>query len=181
MSILAFRESIKTTVEGTLKTLAKVYTHGGRFDLDELKRWAVQAPCVVIAPLGIRAAYIEGGQSVADVQWGIFTVTRDLKTTTRDAAALTLVEGVLSLVKSDQRWGSDDAHAVEDVRGENLFTGKLDAQGIAIWGISWKQGIDINVFDVNALDDFLLYESTIQLSDDEDVPTSIDDVTLEAP
>ncbi len=186
MSLLSLRELIRAKLETEVSALAKVYTHGGRFDLEELKRYAVQAPCAVVGVLSVPSLEYDGGQCVAKVEWGCFVVASASVVsatgvkTSRDANALILTEALLGVITPLQRWGDTAAHAPESIKGANLYSGKLDNTGVALWAITWTQGYDVNSFDMTALDDFLLYQSTIQLSDDDAVPVAEDTVELEA-
>jgi hypothetical protein len=181
MSILSLRDTIKDTLATDINSLAKTYTHGGRFTEEELKRWAVQAPCAIVCATSVSDYTYEGGQCVAKVDWAIFILTKDAPPVKRDALALTLVEAVLGVVTPLQRWNDTSAHMPEGIKAPNLYSGKLDTTGIALWAVTWSQGYDINSFDASALDDFLTYTATTQLSDNEDVPKADDLVELEGP
>ena len=180
MSILSLREAIRTTIETEVTTLEKVYTHGGRFDQEQLKRWAVQSPCVVVGVLNIPSVSSDSGQCVASVEWGAFIVASNTETMKRDAHALVLLESVLGVVTPSQRWGDDLASMPDGVKASNLYSGKLDSTGVAIWAVTWTQGYDINKFDMAALDNFLTLNTSVEFSDDEDVPVTEDTTTLEA-
>jgi hypothetical protein len=181
MSLVQLREDIKLKVKTECKGFADVDIHDGRFDEAELKRWAVRTPAVRIGILGIPEMSYDTGQLAAEVEWGAFIVTKDSATLKRGAAALVMVEALLGVVTPEQRWGDTAAHAPKDIKAANLYQGKLDQQGVAIWAVTWRQSYDVNVFDWTALDDFLTYQSTTSpehvASDDTPVPS--DTVTLD--
>lgn len=175
-----FREAVRSAVASGVGQFVKVETHGGRFDAEELKRWAKQAPCAVTSTLGVRSMRQEGGQNVVSLQLGVFVIARDTPGAKRDSLALTLVEAVLAVVTPSQRFADGYSHVPEGIRADNLFTGQLDAQGVALWAVTWQQDYDVHTFDPNTLDNFLRYRATDQLSSDADVPTAQDAVDLEA-
>lgn len=181
MSLVTLRTAIRDTIDEEVEGLVNVDTHGGRFDLDEIKRWAKAAPCVVVGALGMPATEYEGGTTKATVEWGAFVVTRDTTEKKRDELALVLVEAVLGVVTYRQRWGDDYAHKPESIKATNLYGGRLDATGLALWAITWTQGYDINAFDISTLDDFLIYQSTTtpEHAALETTPAPSDTVTLE--
>lgn len=166
MSILSLRDDMKDALAAGVSDFAAVYTHGGRFDLDELKRWAVKSPCALIGPLNISEVRMEGGQTVAAIDWGCYIVAKDTPTMKRDAMALTLVGAALAVINPEQCWDDDDAHVPGLIKAQNLYGGKLDGNGVALWAITWTQALDINAFDASQLEDFLRYRENA------DVPTS---------
>lgn len=180
MSLVTMRTAIQSTLSTNINKLAKVYTHGGRFDVDELKRWALQAPCAIVSALAVRDLHIESGQPVADLYWGCFIVTKDQVNSPRDVEALLILELALSTISPLQRFGVTEAHAPHDIRADNLFAGKLDQSGVAIWAITWRQGYDINPFDLTNLDDFLRFRADIDLATADDSVDAQDSVDLPA-
>ncbi len=182
MSLVSLRESIRCKLSDEVKDFAQVYTHGGRFDVEELKRWSVKAPCAVVGALGINSIDSEAGQPVALVEWGAFIVTKDTADLKRDVSALGLVEALLGIVTPLERWGDDAAHVPTAIKATNLYGGQLDKTGIALWMIGWTQGYDLNRFDLSTLDNFLTYNSTTSLADaaSDDTPSAEDTVSLTA-
>lgn len=181
MSLVTLREAIRSKLASEIQDVIGVHTHGGRFDADELARWTRIAPCAHVGILGIPTTELEGGQIVANVEWGAFIVTKDKPGVKRDEAALVLVEAFLNVIRPTQRWDDTNAHRPQNIKASNLYGGKLDSNGAAIWAITWSQSYDINAVDYSSLADFLTYHSTAKLSDDEDVPVGEDTVTLDGP
>lgn len=182
MSLVTLREAVRRTLKEAATDAVDVKCHGGRFDGDEVKRWAVTAPCALVGILGMPAFEYEGGQLVAGVEWGVFIVTKDKNGVKRDEAALALLEQFLSVITPSQRWNDEATHAPENIRATSLYGSRVDTNGLAIWAITWSQKHDINAVDVSTLDDFLTYRSEINLTDDEDADDAelgIDTVTLE--
>lgn len=181
MSLVMVREKMRQAIADGAQGLAQVDTHGGRFDADELKRWALKSPAVVVGALSVPEVMLEGGQRVAKVEWGAFILVQDTPKLKRSEGALVMLEAVIAVIHPGQRWDDADTKAPEQIKASNLYNGKgLDAKGVALWAVTWQQCHDINAFDMATLDDFLTYRSTTQLSDDEDVPTAQDAVDLPA-
>ena len=160
MSLITLREAIRVKLEEEVDGFAKVYTHGGRFDLDELKRWAKQTPCAVVGLLGIPSFEFDGTQVIGNCEWGAFIVTKDASDLKRDGSAVALVSAIAAVVTPLERWGDDAAHQITAIKASNLYGGKVDQSGIALWAVTWTQGYDINRFDITTLEDFTTYHST---------------------
>jgi hypothetical protein len=109
-------------------------------------------------------ALSDGKDPVAEVRWAAFIVTRDTPAATRDVAALDYAEAVMRTVRLN-RWGLDNAQKPERLAADNLFSGQLDRQGIALWAVSWQQGVALRHTDVATLADFTLYTATHNVGD----------------
>lgn len=166
MSLLSLRDAIASTLRQSINGFAEVDTHGGRFDIDEIKRWAKKTPCCIVGPLGVNDFKYEGGQMVAMMEWGAFIIAKDQKDLTRHDLALVLLESMIYMINPTQRFKDDAAHAPESILASNLYNGTLDSQGLSLWAVTWVQGYDVRVFDPGELDDFLRYRATMNLNPD---------------
>jgi glutamine cyclotransferase len=79
-------------------------------------------------------------------------------------AALDYAEAVMRTVKLN-RWGLDNAQKPERLAADNLFSGQLDRKGIALWAVSWQQGVSLRYTNVAELADFTLYTATHEVGD----------------
>ncbi|WP_434361057.1 hypothetical protein NF212_21885 [Parasalinivibrio latis] len=43
----------------------------------------------------------------------------------------------------NNRWGMAALCGATDVAAENLFSGRIDKQGVAMWAVTWSQSIRI--------------------------------------
>lgn len=114
---------------------------GGRFDLGELRKFAVKAPAIRVACLGIaEVRQADTGEFDARASIGAFIVTKDGTGVSRETQALLIVPEV---IKRSQlgRWGTLKVHPGRDVSAENLYSGTLQSTGASIWGVAWKQGV----------------------------------------
>lgn len=153
MSILQMRDQIAGAIKEAVPALRASTPHGGRFNLQELRRYAVSAPCILVACLGAPKITEEGSQLVAKLRWAAFVLARDTKGQSRGAEALLLVEALLGVIRGN-RWELEHAHRPESLRAENLYSGKLDTHGVALWAITWEQSLDLEVLDLSQLSDF---------------------------
>lgn len=180
MSLLDVRRNIKTIVAAGMKDLIDVNEHGGSFSLEELKRFSQNVPCAVVCSLGVSSVDYDG-EPVANTDWAVFILAKDKPGLKRDEAALLLVSKALVTISQTQRWGfTDGVHMMSGLKAANLYNGNLDKTGIALWAITWTQGYDIAVLDIDSLSNFLKYESTIKISTNPSTPTGNDIVTLPA-
>lgn len=153
MSILALRTAIVDAIDTGIPALRTCQAHGGRFDVEELRRWAIQAPAVVVACLGSKDVNTYSGQVVGRLQFVAYVITAGTSAAPRSEAILTLAESVAALA-ANNAWAYADAQAPAEIRIDNLYSGTLDKQGVALWAVTWTQRVDLEVFDSSTLDDF---------------------------
>lgn len=153
--LLTFRNTIATRVGVEVATLKESRTHGGRVSVDEVRRWAMLSPCARTAIVGVPAAAYEGGQVVLKPLVGVYLVTSGTSQQGRDAGALALVNQLMKVIPGN-RWTITDAKAPDTttIRADNLYTAQIDQLGVALWAVTWRQSIDLDLIDLNTLDDF---------------------------
>ncbi|WP_246480016.1 hypothetical protein [Kaustia mangrovi] len=128
---------------GALDGIEDCDRHGGRFDVAELKRFAVKAPAIRVAALGIRAvSQVDTGEQDARLRIGAFIATKDRPERTRDDAALAYVQRVIETAQLG-RWGQLKVHPARDLTAESLYSGEVQTTGIALWGVVWTQTVRI--------------------------------------
>ncbi len=143
MKFKELRRAIINKVSAALPELKVVSQHPGRFNLDELQRIATQLPAVRVALLGMPTVnIIATGENEAQLRLAAFVVTGDRRQLPKDEAALAIVERLLVLIPG-QRWGVKGTLAATGVTADNLFSGKVQRQGVAMWAVSWEQAIRI--------------------------------------
>ena len=148
--LTAVAEEIKTW----LPDLKSCRPHDGRFDLPEVKRFALQAPAVLVSCLATLSVTDRGDQSVnADRSWAAFVLTRSSPGLPRGEAARNLVDALellilRGIVEEDpitgeqrlaNRWGLTGVGPAEQLRSQNLYSGTIDKQGAALWVVTWRQ------------------------------------------
>lgn len=145
MSLVALRAAVVGHIAESVTAFRTVQAHGGSFNREELARIALQSPACLVAVMGGELER-HAGQPVATPTIFAFIVTRGSSAEKRDEAALVLVEAVAGLVVNNG-WDYADAQAPDNMRIENLYSGDIDKQGIALWSVSWQQQTDIGVYD----------------------------------
>ena len=124
-------------VSAEIPDLRECVPHGGRFDLDQIKRFAAMAPSVRVALLGAGPAQDLGGP-----QWRhpAFVLASGLG---RDAAAAAICQRILAIV-SGSRWDDPDLGPASGARADNLYSEGARSQGIALWAVSWEQPVQLS-------------------------------------
>lgn len=142
MTLDEFREVVCADIYGLLPQLAECRKHPGRFDAAELKRISAKTPAVLVALLGIlKIAEAGTGERDVDCALAAYVVTADRRGMPRDVAAVNLVD-VLTDHIYDYRFGVVCGPG-EEVKAKNLYSGDIDRNGVAMWGISWKQTVRV--------------------------------------
>ena len=157
------RDAIVSAIKTALPALYTCEAHGGRFDFKELSRWSKQAPAVLVAAVSV-PSIADGPTRIAQVRWVAYLVTRDTPQATRDVAALDFAEALLRLGRNNT-WALDNTQKPERLAAENLYSGQLDRSGMALWAVSWQQGVGLRASDIATLADFTLYTATHEVGD----------------
>lgn len=163
MSLIALRTDVAayldTELGGLTALMGKpvtVSTHEGAFTEKTLERCARATPAVVVSFQAVEIS-IEGGVTAADVDTMVTCITKDGAgpSRKRDVLGLILVAEVLRLlgtyvssVVSGHRRGTD-------FKAVNYYSEKIAKQGCHLWGIAYKQRVDIPEAVVTNLDDLL--------------------------
>lgn len=180
-TILDVRQAIANKIRKIPEVL-EVVEHGGRFSADELDRFALAAPAVVVCALGMDDVEVEGDLPVVNVQWGAFLVTVDTAEYKRDEAALFLMTKLFRVINQNERWGfKTGVHMMKSIRGINLYSGRnTDEKGVGLWAVQWTQGFDVSLIDLEALPPFKMYTSTMSLEGvNPNAPKGVDQVNLQ--
>ena len=139
MRIFDLLTAIKTDVKGHITSLKACELHGGRFDRAELKRIAGRTPAIYIAALGHSRSDDPGtGERDIDLSLAAFVVTADRRGLPRIEGAINLVESLLTLIPGN-RWGQSGVFGAAQAASNNFYSGDIDKQGVALWGVSWRQ------------------------------------------
>ena len=180
MSLETLRQAVVATLDAATPKQVTCAAHGGRFDLNELKRVSAKAPALFVAVLGFGDLKESHGEYEAVVSWAAFVVTRDAPRVHRDKAAVALVDA-LALIVPDNTWGTDAClNTPQNVRGDNLFNSTVDKAGVAMWAVSWRQSMRfaqaMTEEALASLDLFEIFDAKYPVADD--APVAEDNVTL---
>jgi hypothetical protein len=173
------RNQIAAYIKAQLPSLKTCDPHGGRFDLEELRRHSKKAPAVLVAMTDASEALLaQGVETMAT--YVIFVITRDTAAAPRDVAAINLVQCILSMLPG-QVWLPELVDAEnpfvsepDRVSAQNFFSTALDDQGVAMWAISFRQTVslgDAAGSDLSAFDEFIRFTG--------EATNAADDVVME--
>lgn len=128
---------IADAVKLALPELTECVPHPGRFDLRELEAFAARAPAVRIALLGLgRGVEVGGPAWEHDLSFGAFVVTTDRANLPRQAAAVNIVQKLVTLISAN-RWQTSGIGQASGITADNLYNPTTRQRGIALWGVSW--------------------------------------------
>jgi hypothetical protein len=172
--IHALREAIIAELGAALPG-AHVAAHGGTFTEDELRRYAVRSPALLVSVSDVGNLSFLGSTALGEVTIGIALVCGPgKKGQTAEGAALAALPLVLRTVTGN-RWGLSGIDGPPKyLRAQNLYSAPLDAGGVALWGVSFRQDVELGagLLDEDglaALDDFLTVRLTQADSGDAEV------------
>lgn len=138
---------------------AAVEIHGGRFDGEELLRFRGSAPFVRAGCLAVASAKEDGGGAVLlDLRLAAaVTGRRTAKGEPSGAQARRMAERLCFELGRFQAWPracfseaeldpartdlprGRDVGDPRGIRAANLYSGKIDAKGVALWAVTWTQ------------------------------------------
>lgn len=180
MILVDLVNAIAATLTTEIPALVEAKSHGGRFDLAEIKKAATRTPSARVSCLGLRSIDFEGAVVTAEAQCVIFIVAADQVAMRRDAVSMTLVAAISALLP-DNCWGLsvDTVEGARQCRADNLFSRQLDDAGVALWGLSFTHQVELSRVSITDLADFLRAyvsydlaptDGTIDASDQIDLP-----------
>lgn len=134
--------AICTAIAQALPELRDCLPHAGRFDLAELKSFATRAPAVRVALLGLGREAEGGGPTWEyEARLAAFVVVTDRPGLPRHEAAIAITQRLVTLIGA-ARWGQPVGQA-KGVAADNLYSSGLREQGVALWGVTWIQSVQL--------------------------------------
>lgn len=154
MSVILL-DAVKGFVRQTFSTseVVSVDYYGGEFSAEEVVMSGFSAPAILLAGLGWmrpRGGENMAGRAVRVCHMAAFVVTKDGGRSERMLAAQRLAERLdlaLTMWNPSNAPGAvlEVASPEEDVRCENVYNRKIDAKGLALWLVSWRQCVRATV------------------------------------
>jgi len=146
--LMELRDKIVSGLAANFPALKDVKPHGGRFDVDELKKYSLNAPAVRVAFVGFsRAQLNSAGQLVGPLQFALFIITKGRDS---DREGLVLAEQIADYVQF-QQWGIANVQAAQVTGIENLYNDGVDTAGITLLAVTVTQNAAMG--SVRAADD----------------------------
>jgi hypothetical protein len=150
MSVLLM-DTAKTFVRALFseRDVIDVEYYGGEFSSDDVGLTGFKAPAVLVAGLGWtrpRGHERMAGKGTRVCHMAAFVVTSNSNRADRMLAAQRLAEqldlGLVTWVPANAPGAVIEVAAPEDdVRCENVYNKKIDAKGLALWLVTWRQCI----------------------------------------
>ncbi|OEE50476.1 hypothetical protein [Vibrio anguillarum] len=172
---------LKPILEGEVREVGKIQTverHVGRFDTPaEVKRWLSNRDGGVrIAALRTSGNEVIGGRLIGMVDFVAYIFTADQFGYPRDARAEVIAGKLVnSLVRKAAPTSAYER--ASNVRSDNLYSGKIDELGVAIWTVTWSQKWRLDEeLDLTTLDEFRTFGLTGEVA--EGAPTIDGEVQL---
>lgn len=143
MDLLSYRSAVVAALAKALPERTHVAAHPGRFNMQELDRYSVKAPAVLVAVVsGNRAD--ENAGITANVSGSAFIVTKRTRAGLADEAGLVLS----SLVLAAFAGGLVQAGAAQNptnVGFENLYNSAAGEDGIWLGSVAWRALVPIGL------------------------------------
>lgn len=150
MSVLLMG-TVKAFVRGAFAStdVVDVEYYGGEFSSDEVAVSGFKAPAILIAGLGWtrpRGHERMTGKGCRVCHMAAFVVTSNNNRVERMLAAQRLSEQLDLQLTTWTPANADDAvievaAPEDDIRCENVYNKKIDAKGLALWLVTWRQAI----------------------------------------
>ncbi|WP_092791034.1 hypothetical protein [Rheinheimera pacifica] len=161
---------LKPELEGSEQQIDRVQTverHIGKFDTPaDVKRWiANRDGGIRIAALRVPKYESIGNRIVGTVNFVAYVFTTDQFGYQKDSRAEVIAGKLAGFLLRRNALPSAYSRA-DAVRGDNLYSDKVDELGLAVWSVSWTQQWYLDVeLDPATLDDFLRFGLKAQLAE----------------
>lgn len=148
MSLLALREAVVEGIRAAqgvdeFPFLRQVEPHGGTFNEAEVTRISSRAPAIFVSVTGCEGQQRMGPDASVDAELVavVITTSRDSDGRDRHDQALHIVSHMTRLLTKSgvNRWDNKASSHPVNVSCRNLFSGRVDAKGVALWAVEWKQ------------------------------------------
>lgn len=151
-NLILYRTAIAETLAADSRLSGvNIFTHGGNFDLLELKAYASKLPAVAISLTRVETSSV-GGEAWGACTVALVVMSNDRVGIKRDVRSVQIVEALLNILRRhpNQRWGltSFDIGQVTDAMADNLYSAKLDKEGVSFWGVVFHQSIHLSAVAV---------------------------------
>jgi len=139
--LVTLRAAVVASLKRKLGSTINVDSHGGTFDLAEVKRFATLAPAVRVAIVGVgKASRYADGRLKLPIRFAAVVFTRDTATDgekiPRDTAALLLATAV-ELAVGGNRFGLEGVFQPTNLEAHSEYSGPVDTLGVALWQVTW--------------------------------------------
>lgn len=113
----------------------QVERFGGRFGVDEVRRYATKAPAVFVATESMPASLLHTSEQDAEINVVLVILTRDTRTTADRHQTAENIAEQLMLYLPNKNFGVEYAFPCRACIAQNLYTAQLNELGVALWGV----------------------------------------------
>lgn len=164
MSLVSYLNELRDNADAFLPDNVNVYLHIGRFGANEISRYAIRCPALVLAVAGAENVVRVGGAYRAPMTVTAFCIGKEITTEDRGSMALTVADVFMEYLL----FGTlpEDGSTPSDIDLENGYSEQLDKFGLALFAVTFKQQVQVDRrVSWEELDDFLLFRGTYDLPD----------------
>ncbi len=183
-SVLELRQGVIDDIANNMPGVSDIgrvaiIPHAGQFTADEIKRVGAKAPCIFISTIAMANIGNDSLGDHAEIAFAAVIVTKSTSAIRRDLSAMALAN-TFAVHLTENCWGMDEVRRKpQKVNGRNLYTAKMNKEGVAMWGFTWSQWMTIGgLGDPASLAAFLTYNADHSLAPGTDEPAAIDQVAL---
>ncbi len=145
-NLAALRDAVVAELRRLIPGVKSIEPHGGSFDEKELQKFALLAPAIRVAMVGIgQVRRHNDGMIVLPVNFAAMCVARDGvgpdgKLVERDVQAMMLANAV-TLAVYGNRFDLDLVYQPENVTGRNEYSGSVQGAGLTLWQVAWTSPV----------------------------------------
>ncbi|ROH88662.1 hypothetical protein ED208_12650 [Stagnimonas aquatica] len=174
MDLPSYRAGLVTAIKAIVPDKVAVQAHPGRFDLAQLKTYALKAPCVLVALLNLPLA---GGAMVSGpIEAAAYLLTKNVRGASHDEANLRLSDGLLQVMALQGLNGV----ACGGIRWGNLYNGALGDEGVSLSAIAFRQSLSLDMPEQGDLGDFTTLFALFDVAND-GKPEAESTISIEGP
>lgn len=143
MSLSAVRAALADALAPSFPEARTVKVHGGTFAERDIPMLLADAPCLLVACLGLNGYQIVGRKRwSAALRWAVYCLGADGPATDRDVLAMDLANRLIDLLPGNL-WGLAVGECqppeLAGLTADNLFSGRVNNLGVAFWAVAWSQ------------------------------------------
>lgn len=156
MSLDVYLDNIGKTLRENLPGSIFIAEHFGDVGVNEIKKYSVKAPAIIVSTRGIREAFQVGSGIHANIEVILFVITKPKPGLTPSAQFYQIATTLYKLIPY-QTFGVS-TRVPTDMRTENLYDAELEKIKLGLNAFEFVQTVQINKLsdcDIERLDDYL--------------------------
>lgn len=175
MDLLGHRDAIVAQLQTVLPKAVNVYGIAGRFNVEELARHAVKAPCVLVSVLN-GSEGSDRGELYLNLTVAAYVLTKAVRAELPAESGLKLSTVILQAV-SDPDF-SADAQSPTGLRFDNLYSSALGEEGVWLGAVGWRQLSPLQAEAADSLGEFLTLHTDFDFPAADGRPEAVDHLAV---